>query len=497
MYILTNEQMREADAYTIQTTPSLLLMERAGIALADEAERMWTSGKIVCVCGGGNNGGDGFVCARILKERGFSVLVYSHAERYSQDCRINREKWMASGGEIVDSLPEEVGVLVDCLYGTGFHGELKEADRTLVEGMNTLRQKGTLVLSADIPSGVNGDNGMVVGIAVKADVTLCIGGRKMGTLLGDGIDYAGVLKVVDIGITFPKDDYARLITRSDVKESFPVRRRNSHKGSYGKTAIVAGSLEYTGAVYLSTLACLRSGVGYTTVFVPSALLPHLYFKCPEAILKSTNDGGMYAFTEENMQTLTRFDSVAYGMGMGCTEEVAKGAEWLLTNYTGKLILDADALNSLAKYRAGRVIELLKNKTCDVLLTPHVKEFSRLSGHSMEEIRANAIALAKGFAKEGNFSLLLKNAVSIVTDGQKVFLNETGCSGQAKGGSGDVLSGLIAGLCAMGLSTLESAKVGCYLFGKAGELASREFGEYSLTPTDVIAYLGRAFLFVLE
>ena len=492
--------MRQADEYTIQVldVPSLLLMERAGVALAEEAERLCQGGKILCICGGGNNGGDGFVCARILKNRGLDVAVLCYAEKYSPDCQINLEKWKALGGEMVDEIPDTVGCLVDCLYGTGFHGKLEGRDWQTVQEINRLHGQGVPVLSADIPSGVHGDTGCVQGCAVEADVTLCIGERKLGTLLGDGIDYAGQCKRVDIGITLPnEEDYAELLTKRKVATLLPKRMRNSHKGSYGKTAIVGGSTTYSGAPYLSALACLRSGVGYTTLFTPSALIPSLLFKCPELLLKSTNEGGMYAFTEESMQTLLPFDSIAYGMGMGVSEEVAKGAVWLLQHYEGKLILDADGLNSLATYHKGELSTLFQRKTCDVLLTPHVKEFSRLSGISVYELQSTGISTPKAIAESWKVNLLLKNAVSLLTNGQACFLNEAGCSGQAKGGSGDVLAGVIAGLAGMGLSTLEAGMAGAYLTGKAAEFGAQEWGDFSLTPSDVIAYLGRAFLFVTE
>lgn len=500
MHVLTNRQMRDADEYAIKTLgiPSLLLMERAGVALADEAERLSPSGKIRCVCGGGNNGGDGFVCARVLKSRGREADVVFYAEKQSADCRVNMEKWTATGGEILTELPMDCELIVDCLYGTGFRGALLDQDVGTVERINALKKQGVKVLSADIPSGVNGENGRVDGVAVLADRTLCIGEIKTGVLLGDGIDYAGEIKRADIGIELPSGaNYATLSDSKTVREILPKRKRNTHKGSFGKAAIVAGSLEYTGAAYLAAVACLRSGAGYTTLFTPSEILPYYILKAPETLLKSISDGGRYAFNEERMQTLLGYDSVAYGMGMGVFEDVARGAAWLVENYEGKLILDADGLNSLAAYRKEELPQIFKNKKCDVLLTPHGKEFSRLLGVSVKEVLDEGFSSAKALAEKWGISVLLKNAVSVITDGTRTTLNVAGCSGQAKGGSGDVLSGVLAGLCAEGLSAFEAGVAGAYLLGKAAELAAREVGEYSLTATDLIAYLGRAFLFVTE
>ena len=288
-----------------------------------------------------------------------------------------------------------------------------------------------------------------------------------------------------------------VIDKGLVKEYLPKRRRESHKGTYGRAAIVAGSMEYTGAAYLATAACLRSGAGYTTLFVPAKILPYYILKAPEALLVSVCEGERYSFDSSKMRMLCDYDSVAFGMGMGVTEAVCRGAEWLLKHYEGKLILDADGLNSLAEYRKVELQDLFSHKKCDVLITPHVKEFSRLTGIKTEEIVAEPLHVANDWAKAYQTSVLLKNHETVITDGERSFLNRSGNSGQAKGGSGDVLSGLIAGLCASGANTLKAGLCGAYLAGLAAELAVKEIGEYSLTASDVISYLGRAFLFVTE
>lgn len=501
--VLTNSQMRTADKYTIEEkgVPSLVLMERAGEALAKEGVSMASSGDILCLCGGGNNGGDGFVCARLLKEMGRAVEVVCFAEKFSQDCEINKRKWQEIGGVCLAEIPQkQYALAVDCLFGTGFHGSLAGKEKLAVESILAMKKEGCKILSADIPSGVNGENGQVDGVAVCADKTLCIGEVKTGVLLNDGIDYAGEIKRVDIGIYLPEKDYAVLTDKQVAKELLPTRKRNSHKGSFGRAAIVAGSEAYTGAAYLAyaaAVACLRSGAGYTTLYTPKALLPFFLLKSPEILLKATNEGGMYAFNEEVMSGLLPYDSIAYGMGMGVSIEVFKGAEYLLRHYEGRLILDADGLNSLALFSEGTLLELFKNKKCDVILTPHIKEFSCLSAWTVDKIWGNGFAYSQAFAKEFGVTLLLKNAVSIITDGERTAINRTGNSGQAKGGTGDTLAGVLAGLCAMGLSTYEGGVLAAYLVGKSAELAATDMGEYSLTATDLIAYLPKAFLFVTE
>lgn len=493
MYALTNAQMREADAYTIRTSgvSALTLMERAGVALADTAGKILPIGRIVCVCGGGNNGGDGFVCARILKERGREVFVVCLAETFSEICEENRKKWLLHG-EILRTIPD-CELIVDCLFGTGFHGTLTGENAALVLAVNERKQNGTKILAADIPSGVCGENGLVQGVAVYADYTLCIGEYKIATTLGDGLDHAGKLLRADIGIKLPHDTYARYITPRVVCARLPKRCRNTNKGTYGRAAIVAGSEMFSGAAYLAARACLHAGCGYTTLFLPRTILPFYLLKTPEILLKPINDGGRYAFNEERLRELFAFDSVAIGMGMGISKDVADAVAYLLTQYRGKLILDADALNSLATYRGEDYDVLFAKKTCDVLITPHVKEFSRLIGKNVDEIVKSGLELPVRFAKMYGITVLLKSATSILTDGERVFLNVTGNSGLAKGGSGDVLSGVIAGLCACGASAFDGAILGAYLSGKAAELAAEKKSEYAMTATDVMDFLGAAFL----
>ena len=505
-YVLTNAQMRAADEYTIHTlgVPAAELMERAGRALADEAERLLDlRGKrirerVLCVCGGGNNGGDGFVCARLLHARGVEADVVFFAEKTSAECRVAKEKFTAAGGRIYAETPlTGYAVVVDCLLGTGFHGTLSPAFVRAVHAINALGKAGAKVLSADIPSGVNGDNGRVESVAVLADETLCIGEKKAGVYLGDGIDYAGKTLRADIGISLPEplETYAVLLTDKCVKALLPRRKRHSHKGTFGRAAIVAGSVEYTGAAYLATAACLRAGAGYTTLFAPADILPYYMLKAPEALLQPLCEGKRAVFSEERFSKLLAYDCIAYGMGMGVSEEVAKGAEYLLGAYTGKLLLDADGLNSLAAYKSEALKELFKRKTCDVLITPHVKEFSRLSGEDVASITEQGLFAPVKFAKEHGVHVLLKNAVSLLSDGERKYVNAAGNSGQAKGGSGDVLAGAIAGLCASGLSPFDGACVAAYVVGKAAELACEKIGEYSLTASDLIAYMGASFLTV--
>lgn len=299
-----------------------------------------------------------------------------------------------------------------------------------------------------------------------------------------------------------KEERGRLLwemcgaTASDdqnVAAILPKRIRESNKGTYGRAAIVAGCIDYTGAAYLSAMGCLRAGAGYTALFLPKNILPYYILKAPEILLKTISDGERLEFKEENFKQLLGYDVIAYGMGMGESKAVSDGAKYLLQRFTGKLIIDADGLNSLVKYEKGNFSDLFGNKNCDVLLTPHIKEFARLTGKTVEEIIRLGVQAPTEFAKRHKVTVLLKNAYSVITDGEHIAINTSGCSAQATGGTGDVLSGVIAGLCAEGATCYDGARAAAYLLGRAAELAAKDHGEYSATPTDFIAYLGKAFL----
>ena len=261
----------------------------------------------------------------------------------------------------------------------------------------------------------------------------------------------------------------KILDEKTVASLLPRRKRETNKGDYGKAAIVAGSEEYTGAAYLAAAACLRAGAGYTALFVPENIFPYYVLKIPEVLLKKF----------KNLEDLLSYDSIAYGMGMGVSRQVADGAAWLVEHFSGRLILDADALNSLAKYCS--LEQVFAHKKGDVLLTPHVKEFARLSKKTVEEILGSGFYAAKDFAAKHGVNVLLKNAISVIENGEKRFVNERGTAGQAKAGTGDVLSGVIAGLCASGRSAFDGGCAGAYIVGLAAELAGEKISEHSLTP----------------
>ena len=483
--IVTTAQMRNADEYTISVkgVPALLLMERAGKALAKEVATLITQGNVLVVCGGGNNGGDGFVCARLLLGMGYEVTTVCIATKKSELCQAVAVAYEKAGGKTLDVFPNlPFHCVVDCLLGTGFHGEPNEKYSRAIQRINAYKDAGAKIISADIPSGINGDNGSAT-VCVQADVCVCMGEIKAGVYLGQGIDASGKVVRADIGIQLPEDNYAEILDRESVAQYVPKRFRNTHKGRYGKAVIVGGSKQYFGAGFLSAYACLRAGAGYTFIHAPKSVVKTYLLRLPEAIYLN------------GLKNVLDKQSVAYGMGLGVSRKTAKGLLYLLKNYTGKLLIDADGINALAKYCKDNLDVVFANKKCDVVCTPHVKEFSRISGKEVKEIQKSGLFACVEFAKKHNVTMLLKGATTVITDGERICVNTAGSVGQAKGGSGDALSGVITALLAQGVAPFEATCAGAYWVGTSAKLTESKYGQYGMLASDVIDGLGNAVAYI--
>lgn len=470
--ILTSAQMRSADRYTIELlgVSEETLVERAGAAVADEIIKRFRGGRVLVCVGKGNNGADGKVIAEILSTKhGFSVAVLN----------------VFNG--IFKLLDNKFDIIVDCIFGTGLNRAVEGKYKTVIEKINS---SGAFVVACDIPSGLNGDTGFAMGAAVKANLTVAIQEYKLGHFLNDGPDYCGVTVSRDIGISIWDDDYIKRLNDFDLLPFFGKRKRNVHKGNFGKTAIIGGSKNFSGSVILSltALAALKTGIGYSDLAIPESLYQGYMGVVPECTFTPIKDcNGNIVFDKNSLDKLLKYDCVAIGMGMGVSEEIYKTLVYFLRNFTGILLIDADGLNSLSVYG----ISVLKEKKCRVILTPHIGEFSRLSGLNKATIMSDIINSAKDFAKEFGIVLLLKSAVSVITDGDVAILNTAGCSGMAKGGSGDVLSGVVAGLAARCGYSVETVAAASYLFGKAGEIAESKQNPFTVTATDIISSLSDA------
>ena len=494
--VLSCAEMRAADRYTIEErgVPSQTLMERAGAAIAEEAEALLREdggASVLAVCGGGNNGGDGWCAARLLAARGYRTAVLPVGETRSADCAVQRAKY---AGEVLAAFPaEKPDLIIDALFGTGFRGT---PEGEFAAAIGAVNQSGAKVVAADIPSGLNGDNGSFA-LCVRADVTVAVGELKTGLVTGRAADVCGRVVRRGIGIELPAPPRAALCEGSDFSPYFAKRACDSHKGSYGRAAILGGSLAYSGAPLLSAAAALRGGCGYTELCVPAELFPHCIGKLPETILTAApTEGGPLACDEKFLAALcARSDAIAVGMGAGKSRPLHAVVRFLLENFAGTLILDADALNALAAYG---VSVLKKPRACSLVLTPHPGEFARLCGENVARVRAEGAALAQAFAAAYGCCVLLKDNVTLLADGERVRYIASGTPALAKGGSGDVLAGLLVSLAARKVPAAEAACCASYLLGRAGALAAEALGnEYSVCARDVIAQIPRAIAGIAE
>ena len=483
--ILTVAKMRGSDARTIAAgTPGRELMLRAGKAIFERAE--WKP-PVAVVCGSGNNAGDGYVLAKLLHEAGIPCKVI----RLHAKCSEDGEYWLRqcleagvpvrrwrSGMKLAG-----FGTIADCLFGTGFHGEVSGAE---AEAIDRINESGAYVVSVDINSGLNGDSGLAQA-CVRSDLTVSVGSFQPGHFLNMAKDVMKEKVNCDIGIE-PEDGHIALVEEKDVALLFRPRKNYTHKGTYGYTALIGGSRRYSGAIRLAAMAnaAMRAGAGVVKLAAPDVLWPLLSPKVLEATLfPLSDDGDGIAFRETEFEELTaKVRTAAFGMGAGTGEGAAQALDWLLDHYTGTLIIDADGLNLLARLEKERI----RGAAGRLILTPHVMEFARLTEKTMQEILKNPVASAEAYAKETGTTVLLKGPSTVVTDGENTRIVDAGCAGMATAGSGDVLSGILAAAAAVAPDPLTAAAAAAWINGKAGELAQSRFGSVCMVAGDTAAYV---------
>lgn len=488
--ILSVENMRQSDAHTIATeVPSPRLMYRAGKAVADSVK--WRA-PVGIVCGVGNNAGDGYVIALELQKRGIECTLLLLEERFSPDGRFYFDKCAEEG------IPYEIytdntdlscfSTLVDCIFGTGFKGEARGLAKTVIEKYNS---SSAYKVSVDINSGMNGDTGMGETIALS-DLTCSIGSLKPGHFLNKAKDVIKDKINLDIGIK-PINEPYYLYEPS----SLPERKNFSNKSTYGYVALIGGSKKYSGAIRLAALAnaAMRAGAGVAMLAVPDSISPYIIPNILEATIYPLSDnGGEIIFNESEFSALAaRVKTIAFGMGIGLSCETEKALSYLLNNYKGRLIVDADGLTALSRLGS----EAIKNASCELILTPHNMEFSRISGLPISEILSAPIDHAKKFAKDHGCTLLLKGPSTIVTDGERVYVIDRGCAGMATAGSGDVLSGILAATAAYVPSPLEATALAAYINGAAGELAESRTNPISMTASDTVSAISEIITEILK
>ena len=514
--ILSVENMRKSDAKTIaEKISGRDLMFRAGEAIFRAVS--WKA-PVVIVCGTGNNAGDGYVLAWLLKRAGIPCSLLLLEEKFSPDgdyyFRLAREAGVEYRlwADAREAQPfRDAGTVVDCIFGTGFHGDVAGAAREVIRAVN---ESGAYVVSVDINSGLNGDSG-TGDCCVLSDLTVSVGSFQPGHFLARAKDVMKAKINCPIGID-PVDPPYELLEEADLRPFFSPRPNDSNKGSYGYLALIGGSRRYTGAIRLADQAAagMRAGAGVIKAAFPESLYPVIV----PALLESTafplpDRDGEILFSEEALRELTRnTKAAAFGMGVGTSDGAGETLRWLLGHYPGRLIIDADGLTLFSRLfprpasgegAPSSSIPSFPGDASDpetqgdrrfapssVILTPHLKEFSRLTGRSLQEIQASPIPLAKAYAAETGVILLLKGPATIITDGRRVILTDAGCPGMATAGSGDVLSGILAALAGWMESPLLAAAAAAFINGRAGEAAQAETNSISMIAGDTVAAIPR-------
>lgn len=485
---LNAEEMRATDAWAIKDrgVPSLELMETAGRALAEAAAQVATSNRAAIVCGKGNNGGDGLVAARALRETGFEVdaLLLAPPDELSADSQANAARF--DGARLLD--PSELagamrgtGVVVDAVFGTGFAGSPRGP---AVDAIGAMNEVDAPVVATDIASGVNASTGEVEGAAVSADATVTFHAPKLGHWIAPGKDHTGELTVAPIGIPdgAPVEPSAGLISPR-VLELAPPRAAGSTKFSSGQVLIVGGSRGLTGAVTMAAFASIRTGAGYATVAVPADLEQIFEIKLTEAmsIGCASRDGRLRpAASEQILGAAERAACVVLGSGMGREQGTQRLIQELTERIEAPLVIDADGLNA----HAGRIEKLAKRKA-PFVLTPHAGEMGRLLDRDSEEIGAKRAESAREAAARSGGIVLLKGDDTIVTDGERLAINAISSPQLATAGTGDVLSGMIAALIARGMEPFAAACAAVVAHSRAGREAGRRVGHDSVIAGDVI------------
>jgi NAD(P)H-hydrate epimerase len=502
--------MREADRFTIHEIgiPSLVLMENAGrqvVAAIEAGYEPQLNGRIAVLCGRGNNGGDGFVVARTLMQRGVdcAVFVLGAVAEVRGDARVNLDILGRLGASVVEINDEQAwelhfseiaqcSLIVDAIFGTGLQQAVRGMLETVIADVNG---SGIPVVSIDLPSGLSADTPRLVGDCIDASMTVTLAAPKLPLVLPPGEAHAGDVVIADIGVPTEVIDglegpQIELLTREDVRSLVEPRAADSHKGDFGRVLIIAGSRGKTGAAHLAGMGALRAGAGLVTIATPASSLPIVASLAPELMTEPMEESADGQVTVAALDRLLEFteDVIACGPGLGRGASVREFVRALIDRAETPLVLDADALTMLAD-DPGR---LVGREERAIIITPHPGEMARLVGRSTEDVQANRIEVATEFAGSHHLYVVLKGHRTIIaTPEGRVFINPTGNAGMATGGTGDVLTGIIAAFLAQLLDAEAACRLAVFLHGIAGDLAEASEGEISMTATDLLARIGDA------
>lgn len=506
--VLSCSQMRNLEQKAVDAGATYLsLMEEAGTAAACWIlEKYPGLREAAILCGKGNNGGDGFVIARRLCQSGVRVSVLLLEGQPATECaRQNFERLQGLEAEVLayDSKEAQTFIaqaeaIVDAVYGIGFRGALREQYVPFFECVN---KADAVRFSIDLPSGAQGDSGMVEGVCFQADYTISFTALKPAHVLYPAADYCGEVTVAQVGIPeklLKKSPYVMEETSlSQVKAALPPRRASAHKGSFGTLLCLCGSVGMSGAAIMSLTAAVRCGAGLVHAAVPESIYPIAAARLSEPVFtlcRENNHGGISRQEKEGVLRLAeKATACLIGCGMGNWEDTRILAEALLSQAEIPLVIDADGINAISAH-----IDVLKTARAPVIITPHPGEMARLLGISTQQVQLDRLNAAQTVARKYAVVTVLKGANTLVAlpDGQ-VFVNRTGNPGMARGGSGDVLAGMIASFLAQGIPADRAALCGVYLHGLAGDRCAAKLSQTAMTPTDLLCELPSLFLECVE
>ncbi len=487
-------QMKAADQYTIQKlgVPSLELMEHAAQACVQVLEDEKVDLSHVCVvCGSGNNGGDGFAIARILQNNRYSVETFcvGNPEHYTEETQEQMHRLQECGGKITYGMPQEdsYSVVIDAVFGVGLSRKVEGRYRQVIEQMN--RMRGTK-FAVDIPSGLSATTGCILGCAFKADYTVTFQLKKIGLELSQGRAIAGRVIVPDIGISTDSicedQEIVRTAGKDIYRKMLPDRPEDSNKGTYGRLLVIAGSKGMAGAAYLNAHAAYMTGAGLVRIYTFSDNREILQTLLPEAIITTYEEYNK----EELLSLLTWADSVCIGSGLGMSRLSEKILKTVIEYVKVPCLIDADGLNLLAENN-NYLNQMAERR---FVITPHMKEMSRLTDTPVEELKADRIQILKDFISRYRITCVLKDSRTLIASEEKgIRMNLTGNSAMAKAGSGDVLAGVISGWMVQGKEAEDAAELGTYIHGLSGDLAKFEKGVYSVMARDLIEYISKALM----
>ena len=499
--VVTSAEMREIDSRTIDGlgVPGPILMERAGIAVTDVALKILEvhgGNHVAIFCGKGNNGGDGFVVAREMLRNNIAVDVYVFAlkNEIKGDALLNLNILEKFGFEVnyvkdigeLNPLEIEADLIIDALLGTGIKGKVTGILGDAIRFINDLYKP---VLAVDIPSGINADTGTFEGECVRADFTVTMGLVKRGLLVPPGKEYSGEIFVADIGfpdfVVKEKNINVNILEEKDIKKLIHPRNLDVHKGDFGKIFCLAGSAGYTGAAYMACESMVKTGAGLVVLGIPQSLNCALETKLTETMTVPLPETETQTFSldalDEILERIKWADIFVLGPGISRNEETQKLILEIMKKVEIPSIIDADGL-----FPFKGNVDILKRTKAEVIITPHEGEFSRLFNVDREEIYYDRIEMVRSKQKLINGTILLKGTSTIIiTPDEKIFINVTGNPGMSSGGTGDVLTGIIAGLAAQKIDFGISAAAGAFIHGLTGDLAAEEMTEYPVTATDLI------------